>query len=391
MVHAAIIHGMNLLQNESTSNVAEMSKISDNNVHHLSFPAKLHAMLARPDIADVISWMPHGRAWRVHKPKAFERKVIPMFFVQCKYSSFIRQANGWGFRRITKGLDRNAYYHKSFLRGCPDLCKKMRRPATSAKVPLNKGESEPDFYKLSEIDPLPEVCPPNKIALMNNLVVPEFRLKPNPGNKTEVFPKKNLSLPIVVEKQSLTKNELECDKRLNPFQTPNALPQPYNRHELLPFQAPLCFHEKSAEITYNKMVLSNLLLKERLSAGIPYSQTQFPMLQPQVCPDRIRYPPSNLNVVGADAISQRHPLETRNYLHEIEALNRSAQNHAARMNLQASNTSELVGRATNALSLNIMQNPILNIREANETNNLKTKVGRLLAAFSTHESKSTRY
>ena len=26
-------------------------------------------------------------------------------------------ANGWGFRRLTQGYDRNAYYHEYFLKG----------------------------------------------------------------------------------------------------------------------------------------------------------------------------------------------------------------------------------------------------------------------------------
>jgi len=43
-----------------------------------NFPAKMHAILSRPDLADVVAWMPHGRAWRVLKPREFEIKVIPM-------------------------------------------------------------------------------------------------------------------------------------------------------------------------------------------------------------------------------------------------------------------------------------------------------------------------
>lgn len=62
---------------------------------NLSFPAKLHAILSHGDIEDIVSWMPHGRAWRVHKTKAFELHVIPRFFNKCKYASFVRQLNGW--------------------------------------------------------------------------------------------------------------------------------------------------------------------------------------------------------------------------------------------------------------------------------------------------------
>ena len=77
-----------------------------------NFPAKLHEILSRTDISDIISWAPHGRAWRVLKPKAFEEKIIPKYFRHCKYNSFTRQVNGWGFRRITQGPDHNAYFHE---------------------------------------------------------------------------------------------------------------------------------------------------------------------------------------------------------------------------------------------------------------------------------------
>ena len=76
------------------------------------FPAKLHLILARTDVSDIITWCSHGRAWKVLNPKAFVEEIIPMYFRHCKYNSFTRQVNGWGFRRITQGPDQNAYYHE---------------------------------------------------------------------------------------------------------------------------------------------------------------------------------------------------------------------------------------------------------------------------------------
>jgi hypothetical protein len=55
------------------------------------FPVKLHRILSNPEYNDVISWLPHGRSWRVLKPKAFEEKVIPLYFRHAKYASFMRQ------------------------------------------------------------------------------------------------------------------------------------------------------------------------------------------------------------------------------------------------------------------------------------------------------------
>ena len=57
------------------------------------FPVKLHRILSNPDFSDIISWLPHGRSWRVLKPKAFEEKVIPLYFRHAKYASFMRQVS----------------------------------------------------------------------------------------------------------------------------------------------------------------------------------------------------------------------------------------------------------------------------------------------------------
>ena len=77
-----------------------------------TFPVKLHLILSNPDYQDIISWLPHGRSWRILQQKAFEERVIPVFFRHGRYSSFARQVNGWGFRRITHGSDYNSYYHE---------------------------------------------------------------------------------------------------------------------------------------------------------------------------------------------------------------------------------------------------------------------------------------
>ena len=77
-----------------------------------AFSVKLHMILSNPDFEDIIGWLPHGRSWRILQQKAFEEKVIPLYFRHGRYSSFARQVNGWGFRRITHGSDYNSYYHE---------------------------------------------------------------------------------------------------------------------------------------------------------------------------------------------------------------------------------------------------------------------------------------
>jgi HSF-type DNA-binding len=129
-----------------------------------NFPAKMHAILSRPDLTDIVAWMPHGRSWRVLKPREFELRVIPTYFEHSKFSSFVRQANGWGFRRITQGRDRNSYYHELFLRGLPYLCKQMKRPGVAEKASAD-AEHEPDFQKISVAYPLPVKADDESILL----------------------------------------------------------------------------------------------------------------------------------------------------------------------------------------------------------------------------------
>lgn len=56
-----------------------------------SFPMKLYSILKDNEFSDCISWMPHGRSWKVLDQAKFEQKVIPLFFRHAKMASFMRQ------------------------------------------------------------------------------------------------------------------------------------------------------------------------------------------------------------------------------------------------------------------------------------------------------------
>jgi hypothetical protein len=76
--------------------------------------------------ADVIGWQQHGRCFVVRKPKEF-KELLPRYFKLSKMSSFQRQLNLYGFQRLTRGRDKNGYYHEYFLRGKPALSHKIQR------------------------------------------------------------------------------------------------------------------------------------------------------------------------------------------------------------------------------------------------------------------------
>lgn len=68
------------------------------------FPLKLHQMLADPRSNAYICWNSDGRSWKILKPSMLESFVIPTYFRHAKYNSFMRQVNGWGFKRIVSLL-----------------------------------------------------------------------------------------------------------------------------------------------------------------------------------------------------------------------------------------------------------------------------------------------
>lgn len=118
------------------------------------FPLKLHRLLEtaeKEQVSDIVSWLPHGRAFIVRKSKDFVSQVLPKIFKQSKLTSFQRQLNLYGFRRITrKGPDCGGYYHELFLRGRAFLCHKMIRTkikGTGFKAP-SSPESDPHFYDM---------------------------------------------------------------------------------------------------------------------------------------------------------------------------------------------------------------------------------------------------
>ena len=69
-------------------------------------------MLSDPDAEGVIVWLPHGRAWKIINQDKFETGLLGKYFEHGNMSSFMRQVNGWDFRRVVKGVDEQSYYHE---------------------------------------------------------------------------------------------------------------------------------------------------------------------------------------------------------------------------------------------------------------------------------------
>ena len=129
------------------------------------FPMKLFHLLEHIDLNEsalgkIMSWQPHGRCFLTHDAKKMEQENV----LSRNYTSFCRQLNNWGFKRITRGPDQGAYYHELFLRSKPNLCRAIERLSTQKpgcaahrnglKNPfMYNPEAEPRFCNMPPLPP----------------------------------------------------------------------------------------------------------------------------------------------------------------------------------------------------------------------------------------------
>lgn len=155
-----------------------------------AFPLKLYRMLERAERNgqdDIISFIDEGKAFAIHKPRAFETDIMPSYFNSHRLSSFQRQLNiyvsaNWtntdgvvayqhsclqlctthtspifffccyffsfqGFERINDGIQKGAYRHKFFIKGKKDFLEKIKRPQ-KLRQGAGGAEEEDETVKL---------------------------------------------------------------------------------------------------------------------------------------------------------------------------------------------------------------------------------------------------
>mmetsp|Transcript_22976 Transcript_22976/g.56614 ORF Transcript_22976/g.56614 Transcript_22976/m.56614 type:complete len:236 (-) Transcript_22976:120-827(-) len=102
-----------------------------------SFPYKLHQLLTdieeNEELSSIISWLPNGNGFRIHKPVLFETFLLKKYFPrQSKLKSFKRQVQYYGFGNLSRG----SYTHPSFVRGKRSLCGRIvhKLPMKSIKT-----------------------------------------------------------------------------------------------------------------------------------------------------------------------------------------------------------------------------------------------------------------
>ena len=148
------------MSNSCNSGINQLSRSAEEgsqvkNVTNFSLPMKLYAVLSTPKFEHILSWVPHGRAWKIHDLDLFCAEVLPIFMNGSSirhFHGFVSLLNLWGFRQFTKlGPDTSAFFHRDFLRGSPSLLQTMSAIPQASRVPLHDPSSEPNLYAMPSV------------------------------------------------------------------------------------------------------------------------------------------------------------------------------------------------------------------------------------------------
>ncbi|KAI3713389.1 hypothetical protein L1987_71966 [Smallanthus sonchifolius] len=89
------------------------------------FLTKTYQLVDDPSSDEMVSWNDHGNAFVVWRPAEFATDLLPKYFKHNNFSSFIRQLNTYGFRKIVS--DRWEFANDYFRRGEKSLLLEIQR------------------------------------------------------------------------------------------------------------------------------------------------------------------------------------------------------------------------------------------------------------------------
>ncbi|XP_077335457.1 heat shock factor protein 3-like [Lithobates pipiens] len=122
-----------------------------------AFLMKLWALLEDPSNSDVITWNWDGQNFCILDDQRFSKEILPKYFKHNNLSSFIRQLNMYGFRKVMSlesGLVRSEcgsaieFQHPSFKKGRAELLEHIKRKISSSVKSEEAHLSQEDLQKV---------------------------------------------------------------------------------------------------------------------------------------------------------------------------------------------------------------------------------------------------
>ncbi|KAJ7534486.1 hypothetical protein O6H91_13G096800 [Diphasiastrum complanatum] len=178
------------------------------------FLTKTYNLVDDPSTDDIVSWSEDGITFVVWRPPEFAKDVLPKYFKHNNFSSFVRQLNTYGFRKIVS--DRWEFANEFFRKGNQRLlCEIHRRksvqaslqPARSASPTLSAEErvrspvttfsSSPGQGTNSQGEPDAKICDETeKLRRENCMLLSELTTLRRMHNELVMFIQKYVKFPL---------------------------------------------------------------------------------------------------------------------------------------------------------------------------------------------------